>query len=976
MFKKIKAITRTVNSDIRALEDTGLFMPDWYCGQYPEAVDSGLSPIEHFVRVGQKKEYDPNPYFDQQKYLKSSAAARRFDGPAVVHYARHAWKKGRNPSIRFSVSLYLKHYPEVAEAGMEPLRHFLLIGQKQGYAAFPQRFEKEAFQHLASDMAAIQASGLFQENWYKQHHTDMWHDDISPLVHFVTKGKKELRKPNPFFDTPWYAQAYANQIGDDNPLVFYIRKGWKKGHPPSSEFCVTTYAKRAKFKPKSVEPLSHYIQHGLKKKEDFPYPPARKDKPVRKLDRKARLPVGETFRSMVDFERKPLADTGKAYSPDNLNIHWIIPDFAAGGGGHMTIFRMIHLLEVAGHDVTVWLHNPSIHKTAEAAYQTIVKHFQHFKGEVKLVEDGLSEAEGDALIATDCWSVWPALSATKFIRRFYFVQDFEPSFHPMGASYLAAEATYKEDLDCICASPWLAQLMQDNYGRWAAPFWLAADTETYHPAETPHENPVPRIALYARHFTARRAVELAMLALETLSDRGVDFIVDFFGSHVPFQSAPFKYVDHGVAKPEELSAIFQKADIGVVFSATNYSLVPQEMMACKLPIVELDGESTRAIFPPDTVSLAKPDPVAIADEIEALIADPSRQAKQAEAAYNWVKDFSWQKSADMVEGAIKKRLEEFGTPVKAPQKKASEIKASVVIPTLNAGPLFDRVLAAATQQRAPWNFEILVIDSGSTDETLEIIAKYPEVRLHQIDKKDFNHGDTRNLGVELTNGEFIAFLTHDALPANNRWLFNLVTSIEHYPDAAGAFGKHLPWPDASPFTKRDLNAHFEMMASQPLYVDRDTNKIRYRKKDPQWMQFLHFYSDNNSCLRRSVWEKIPYRRTKFGEDQLWAYDIIRAGYGKVYAHRAVVFHSHDFQPKENRERNMTESAFFKHFFGYVLMKDEKTLKITIEAMRLHDNEWAKNNNIPRNIVRRHHKLTEARLEGYLEGARIDTSKMF
>ena len=61
--------------------------------------------------------------------------------------------------------------------------------------------------------------------------------------------------------------------------------------------------------------------------------------------------------------------------------------------------------------------------------------------------------------------------------------------------------------------------------------------------------------------------------------------------------------------------------IGICFSATNYSLVPQEMMACGLPVIEIEGESTRAVFPEDVVTLTGPHPCAIADSIEALLRD-------------------------------------------------------------------------------------------------------------------------------------------------------------------------------------------------------------------------------------------------------------------------------------------------------------------------------------------------------------------
>ncbi|SDE71669.1 Glycosyltransferase involved in cell wall bisynthesis [Kordiimonas lacus] len=976
--KHVKSLLRSVKGDIKALEETGLFQADWYVATYDDVSASGYSPIEHFVRIGEKKGYNPNPYFDQVWYTKRSPAAVRFPAPAAVHYAVNGWRKGRSPSEAFSVPLYLKFNPDVAKAKRDPLRDFLEGGAEKGRIAMPRMFEREKFSSMAADMDLIAKSGLFFADWYKTFHTDLWHQNQDPLMHFIRQGARQGRNPNPCFNTRWYMDTYGDVVGDENPLAFYIRKGAQIGHWPAPDFSPEIYfAENDDIMRDKVDALGHYLHFGLKEKRRLPSPNGSVS--ISGTEEKSvKLPLPQQLRNMLDFERNVLAPDSPDFDSSNMDIHWVIPDFSAGAGGHMTIFRMAHFLELKGHRQTIWINDPTVHKTAEGAYDDIVKHFQHFAGTVKLLDDSFRDASGDAIIATDCWTVWPTLTPTNFKRRFYFVQDFEPSFHPMGSSYLAAEATYREDIDCICAGPWLSGLMQEKYSRWARHFWLAADQNIYAPPKEPRANTVPRIAFYARHFTARRAVELAMLALEELATRDIEFAVDFFGAKLTFGVAPFPFVDHGVATPRQLADLFQQADVGVVFSATNYSLVPQEMMACGLPIVELKGDNTSCIFPVETVTLAEPDPVKIADSIEALLRDTGKREAQAAAAQEWVSQFSWAASADLVEEALVERLREFGTDTVSDKEKdaALKIRASVVIPTLNAGPILDEVLAAATTQRAPWPYEVLVIDSGSTDETLEIVARYPDVKLHQIDKKDFNHGDTRNLGVELTSGEFIAFLTHDALPANDRWLFNLVTSIEHFPNAAGAFGKHLPWPDACAFTKRDLNGHFDMLGTQPIYLSRDTNRRRFNDKDPQWMQLLHFYSDNNSCMRRSVWKDIPYRPTKFGEDQLWALDVIDAGYGKVYAPQAIVFHSHDFGAEETFERNMTESAFFKHFFGYELIKDETQLEKTLAGINANDSHWGKANGVAPEDIEARHRLNEARLKGYLAGVKADTCSMF
>jgi len=981
-------LTRKKNSTklekaIAAVHATGLLQPEWYRNQNPDVARAGMDPTEHYVRYGERENRRPNPYFEPNWYKARAKGANNFDGPALVHYSQIGWKKERAASSFFSNKLYCAQYSKVTASGMEPLRYHLEKGQFEAKIAFPVILEKPeidggASTNLITDMIILAESGLFDAGWYRTYYSDLRHIKDDMLFHFIRHGTREGRQPNQVFQTNWYRDLHNKRIKDQNPVIYYITTGARLGHDPAPNFsCARYFADNASLPvvPEKDEALSHYLNSGIFLGCAWPHPQIIGNAKA-KVRKSATLPVDKNLRTLVDYPCVPLAPKSTSFNSRAMNIHWIVPDFSKGGGGHMTIFRMVSFFERMGHTQTIWINNPEPGRTDENGYDDIQKHFQFFSGDVKILDNRFKKAAGDAVIATDCWTVWPAQSASNFKRRFYFVQDFEPSFHPMGSSYLAAEETYKQDIDCICASPWLAKLMTEKYSRWARPFWLAADTELYHPPQKRPANKVPRIAFYARHFTARRAVELGMLALEVLAKRGVKFNVDFFGAPIEFSVAPFAFKDHGVASPEELAALFQQTDIGVVFSATNYSLVPQEMMACGLPIVELKGESTECIFPAETVSLAEPHPEKIADAIEELLVDESRRNQQAETAHNWVESFSWKASAQLVENALIERLSEFATDTPQLPAKPEHPKVSVVIPTLNAGPVLERVLDAVTNQETLWPYEILVIDSGSTDTTLETIAKYPDVKLHKIDKSEFNHGGTRNLGAELTSGEYIAFLTHDALPANPRWLHNLVMSLEKHPKAAGAFGKHLPYPEASPYTKRDLTAHFDMFATEALLVNKNTNKKRYEKKDAGWRQLLHFYSDNNSIMRRSVWEKIPYRTVKFGEDQLWADDVIKAGYGKVYAVRAAVYHSHDFNADESRDRNKTEAAFFKHFFGYILMEDEKALKLNIERANLHDKAWGEENGLSKAEIKERFRQNEARLSGFLDGNRMNTSEIF
>jgi rhamnosyltransferase len=196
------------------------------------------------------------------------------------------------------------------------------------------------------------------------------------------------------------------------------------------------------------------------------------------------------------------------------------------------------------------------------------------------------------------------------------------------------------------------------------------------------------------------------------------------------------------------------------------------------------------------------------------------------------------------------------------------VKASIVIPVLNGGEIFRQVVDRVLGQKTNEEYEVIIVDSGSTDGSVEYIRSKQSgpvaVTLKEIPKAEFGHGKTRNLGASLSKAEFIAFLTQDALPADQHWLQNLVSAVVQDPDIAGAFGKHLPYPDCHPLTSRDIHAHMKIFDNAPHVVWLE-DKERY-KSDLRYRQFLHFFSNNNSCMRRSIWRRIPFSDVPYGEE--------------------------------------------------------------------------------------------------------------
>src|SRR5262249_40649257 len=142
-------------------------------------------------------------------------------------------------------------------------------------------------------------------------------------------------------------------------------------------------------------------------------------------------------------------------------------------------------------------------------------------------------------------------------------QDFEPSFHPMGAEYLLAEATYRFGFSCITSSKWLKNTLQTRYGAQAARFTYAFDPAVYNTLTDGPRAP-DRVVFYSRAKTARRAVELGLMALELVAAKFPSLKVDFFGGLIGRLNVPYQYVDHGVLDDKGLAELYRHATIGVV----------------------------------------------------------------------------------------------------------------------------------------------------------------------------------------------------------------------------------------------------------------------------------------------------------------------------------------------------------------------------------------------------------------------------
>lgn len=223
---------------------------------------------------------------------------------------------------------------------------------------------------------------------------------------------------------------------------------------------------------------------------------------------------------------------------------------------------------------------------------------------------------------------------------------------------------------------------------------------------------------------------------------------------------------------------------------------------------------------------------------------------------------------------------------------------SVVIPTLNAeeelAGLLDRL---GTQTVAP--AEIIIIDSSSDDRTVEIAESYPLVRLIEINRADFDHGGTRAMGFREAGGEYVLYLTQDAVPADNHMIENLLRPFDDA-DVAIVSGRQLPKEDARPFERlvREFN------------YSPESNKRT--KRDIQRLGIKAFFSSDVCCMyRRASIEAIGGipAPCSTNEDMLAAARCLRADMSVCYAADACVYHSHNLTFAQQYARNKEIGIF-------------------------------------------------------------------
>jgi glycosyltransferase involved in cell wall biosynthesis len=344
-------------------------------------------------------------------------------------------------------------------------------------------------------------------------------------------------------------------------------------------------------------------------------------------------------------------DAARLVDAASLHVAVVVPSFRRGSGGHATIANLLRGLEGAGHRTSVWVLDDEGRHAGETPAE-VAALFEAFFGPLAgPVRAGFGDWDGaDVVLATGWQTVAKVLRLPGAGARAYLVQDHEPEFYPTSAEREWAQWSYRQGLHCIAASPWLAGVLRERYGASATSFDLGTDHARYRPADV--QRRADRVLFYARAVTPRRAVPLGLLALAELHRRRPAVEIALFGE-ARGVAAPFPHRDLGVLEADDLARAYSEATVGLVLSLTNPSLIPQEMLACGLPCVDVASESMLATYGADgPATLAPAEPIALCEAIEALLDDAPRRNRLSTDGLAWAAARTWPAAAAQVQAGL------------------------------------------------------------------------------------------------------------------------------------------------------------------------------------------------------------------------------------------------------------------------------------------------------------------------------------
>ena len=392
---------------------------------------------------------------------------------------------------------------------------------------------------------------------------------------------------------------------------------------------------------------------------------------------------GQLTKRLTPSQRLHLPVAPALVRPGSLGqtrVAVLSPTPIRGSGGHRTIYNMAAAMARAGYDVHLMHEHPADHATQEWIGTVL--------GDVALTQHNSwnREIRPAASIATIWYSARFQLEFWSGIaKHFYFVQDYEAMFNPMGDTFLRASQSYTWGARHMCVGRWLAHELRSQYGVGVAAGGLGVDHKVYHPRDK-GERRQNQIALLFQPEKYRRAPQLCADALGIVKAEMPDTKIVLYGSDA-LPNLPFDYEHLGlIADVNRINDLYNQSAVGLCISSTNPSRIPFEMMASGCVPVDIYRANNLFDYDAGTGVLSHDAPESIAAALLQLLRDPDGCAERAAKGIESVRDRTLSWEMDVAVNALGMGLAGFDFD-KIERSVASYTDAPVVAKEWETGPV-------------------------------------------------------------------------------------------------------------------------------------------------------------------------------------------------------------------------------------------------------------------------------------------------
>ena len=240
-------------------------------------------------------------------------------------------------------------------------------------------------------------------------------------------------------------------------------------------------------------------------------------------------------------------------------------------------------------------------------------------------------------------------------------------------------------------------------------------------------------------------------------------------------------------------------------------------------------------------------------------------------------------------------------------------KVSIVIPTKNAGNDFVFTLEKIRGQIGIREIELIIVDSGSTDDTIKLAKDYGAL-VYTVKSTEFNHGLTRNYGADQSSGDYVLFMVQDAIPINAHWLFDMVNVLESNKGIVAVTCRQVLRSDADLFARYLLWTYYRTI--EFLRDEVRMTKSKFDDLPPTEKRRLCGLEDVCCLIRKDVFDKFKFKSIQYAEDLELGLRLQRNGYKIAFLYSVGVVHSHNRSASYYLKRSYVDSKSLPEILAY------------------------------------------------------------